>query len=195
MRTLTALIWILIIWTLVNLCACAPTIRQCHIPVMVAASENTTDSEAQLLQQATQYWNETLEAPVFIYMGTIDAEPGAVIGRAMLVVGRPENYTAASELAVTLLQYDKNDGCIIAQWTELRYEAGDLDNAMTISLLRHELAHALGAYPAKKHRNMVGNLMSQKLAWAPPGGIPADDEEISYIKSLLPPIYRRKGKS
>lgn len=190
---ITFWLWILVFFAVFSFVwGCTPTVRQCRVPVMVVAHASMLPEEQLLLEKATEYWNTTLEAPVFAYMGTTDAAPEAGAGVMYAVVGRPAEFTIdADVLARTQVIADLDTGCIASQWIELYY-APTIDPSLQMTILRHELAHALGGWLQNKHRSGPGQLMSESMGWVPPGGLVADETEIRTLRALLPALWRRE---
>lgn len=189
---ITLCLWVLVFFAVFTaVWGCAPTVRQCRIPVMVVAHESMGLEEQLLLEKATEYWNTALDAPAFIYMGTTDAAPTFSAGAVYAVVGRPRDFTVdADVLARTQLMPDPETGCVASQWVELYY-APEIDPSLQMTILRHELAHALGGWLQNSHRKGPGFLMSESMGWVPPGGLVADEYEIRTLKALLPSLWRR----
>lgn len=192
MKIITFLVWtIAVVWMILLSTACSSVVRPCKIPVLVAASTSLAPDERAEVEATALYWNELLDAPAFMYMGEVDMPASRELGRAMYVIGRPDEYEAGGNAAITSLEWDEVTGCIAGQMTELYYEAEPRDPAWSLSILRHEFAHALGAY-IDGHRIRPGHLMSRGIGWAPPGGRQADAEEVDEVRSLLPGIYRKR---
>jgi hypothetical protein len=142
----------------------ANTLHQCEYPVSFAISKNVDAMYHRLIWEQFEFFN-TLDMPegsrrlLFSYIGLIDEAPDEVQNYKTLYIGYPAIYEKTSDpdsLAYLWHRYFPQSGCMASGHIALRPgEFEKLPYNTMVSVVRHEIGHALGF----THSETKGDLM------------------------------------